>query len=116
MFRFLLDNAPSSHPSDAPTAPCFILPESSVSVLYTDTRYEKDFRSEMNVNENFLKVLTASAACWRQSAALIGQLSPPPSVGTCLSKLTHWFSLEIIYITKFILISAKLPKLLIHYI
>ena len=48
MLRFLLDNAPSNHPS---VAPCFILPESAVFVLYMNILYEKDFRSERNVNK-----------------------------------------------------------------
>ena len=47
MLRFLFDNAPNNHPSDAPW---FVLSENAVSVLYTDIPYEKDFRSERNVN------------------------------------------------------------------
>ena len=84
-----LENAPSNRPSDTP---CFILPESAVSVLYTDILYEKDFPVKgRNVNEHFLTVLTASAAPYHQSAAVIGQLTQPPTVVTCLSKLTRCF-------------------------
>ena len=36
MLCFLLENAPSNRPSDTP---CFILPESAVSALYTDILY-----------------------------------------------------------------------------
>ena len=42
MLRSLLENALSDHPLGTP---CFILPESAVSVLYTDILYEKDFCS-----------------------------------------------------------------------
>ena len=112
MLRFLPENAPSNRPSDTP---CFILPESAVSALYTDIFYEKDFRSERNVNEHFLTVMTASAAPWQsvRGCDWSTDSTQPPTVVTCSSKLTRWFSLEISYFTKFIFISAKL---LINYI
>ena len=102
MLRSLLENAPSIIRRVRHVLYC----QKAQSPYYTRTYFMRDFRSERNANEFFLKVLTASAAPWHQSAAVIGQLTQLPTVVTCLSKLTR-FTLEISYFTKFILISVK---------
>ena len=94
MVHFLFKSTPSKLSS---SVPCQISPERGISILSIDIIFDKDFPSNMHVNEDFLTAMLSRVTTFRVSDWLIvlkarsGQL-PVTCLRSCRFQLRYYFN------------------------